>query len=258
MSKVFVIDDSVSVCVAIERMLGEHGFDVVWERDAVTALSTVEKHVPDLIICDLVLPEIDGYEICRSLRANPLLGRVPVVLISGAVDEDVRMRARDADAAAIIAKPFTADRLVDTVQSVLSALEPSMFHGGPRARPTLLYERMAAELERFAVLGCRYCCVLDTDAEVVAATGAAKPGVIGTDTARELRGLAALVADADSESGDAPLTRLTLEREGGVLIVDPLDKGYLLVVSLADARLLGKARFVTRRLRSWLTRLLGD
>lgn len=257
MSKVFVIDDSVSVCVAIERMLGDHGFDVVWEKDPIAALNSVEKHAPDLIICDVILPEIDGFEICASLRANPLLDGTPVILISGVITEEVRSRARAADAAAIIEKPFTAEQLIETVQAHLEVTDvpPKDLQQDDASRAKS--RSMAIELDSLAELGSRYACILDRQMRIVAATGAAREMQLTPAIENELRRLAYLASESSQDSTDRVHGRLTIENSRGVQMVDLLDDGHLLLISLTDPRSLGKARFLTRRLCGRLAGLLS-
>ena len=93
MAKVSVIDDSLSVCFAIERMLRAHGMEVVSHRSGEAALSRLEEEAPDLVLCDLVLPDIEGFQICTFIREHATLSSVPVIVISGIVDDEVRAQA---------------------------------------------------------------------------------------------------------------------------------------------------------------------
>ncbi len=257
LSKVFVIDDSVSVCVAVERMLGSQGFDVVWERDAITALQTVEKHLPDLVICDLVLPDISGYEVCQSLRGNPLLDNVPVLLISGNVDDAVRRRAKECDAAGVIAKPFTAELLVETVQATLGAVEPVLDEASWGGTPLVLRQQLTAELNFLSSLDYQFACVLDDEGRLVVATGRANPGTLPPTFRRELVNLGqlAMLAMGGPHGGKGGF-RLTLETESGVRLVDDLGGGYLLTVALATSGSLGLTRFLMGKVGRSLAKIL--
>ncbi len=257
MSKIFVIDDSVGACVAIERMLGSQGFDVVWETDAFTALQTVEKHSPDLVICDLVLPDISGYEVCRSLRSNPLLNSVPVVLISGDVDDDVRRRTRECDAAGIIAKPFTPALLIEKVEATLGAVSPLPDVEEVLSEvPFALQSRLTAELDAFGALDCQLVSVVDGEGRVVAAYGRASSDSLRPALKRELATLCKLVdlvSEGKDEIGEA---LLTLESDSGLRLVDALGGGYLLVVISASPGALGLARFLTKKAHPSLAAVL--
>ncbi len=258
MSKVFVIDDSVSACVAIERMLADQGFDVVWEVDAVTALQTVEKHLPDLVICDLILPDISGFEICTSLRSNPLLDKVPVLLISGDVDDTVRQQARECDAAGVIAKPFTAARLLDEIQSTLGAVEPTTDQGAADRASMAIRERLAAELETLRGLTCQIACILNSEGHVLAGSGGGSSGELAPKLRRELSILSQLVDQATEGSDEDGKLRLTLETSYGVRLVDSLCTGYLLIVGLADSGSLGFARLLMKKAGRPLAMILSS
>ena len=260
MSKIFVIDDSVGACVAIERMLTPQGFDVVWEKDAVTALRTIERHAPDLVICDIVLPEIDGFELCQSLRSNPLLDRVPVVLISGEVSDKTRERARACDAAAIVEKPFDVTTLVETVRNTLDgvvaassdALEPTDEDMVPEA----LRQRLISELDGFAEIRCRLTCIANAEGSVIACNNP-DSSALPPKAQRDLRSLCRLATDAlhNMREGSRSL-RLTVELEDRVRLVEALEGGWLLVIEVEDLSNLGKARFLMRRLRPRLVSML--
>lgn len=259
MAKIFVIDDSVGACVAIERMLTPQGFDVVWEKDAVTALRTVERHAPDLVISDVILPEIDGFELCQSMRSNPLLDRVPVILISGEVNDEIRARAREYGAATIIPKPFDATVLVDAVRETLDRVEahPAVTRDEPLT--TGLRQRLAGELDVFTALRCRFSCIADAEGHVIAAGNPDPSTLMRPSAQRALQNICRLAVDARNAASqpEGPL-RLTLELDDGIRIVEMLEGGQLLVVELEDVSVLGKSRYLMRRLRTRLSGILRD
>lgn len=256
MTKIFVIDDSVGACVAVERMLSPQGFDVVWENDAVTALRTVERHAPDLIVCDVILPEIDGFELCQSLRSNPLLDRVPVVLISGEVGEATRARAEESGAATILEKPFEAPALVEVVRETLDQAEslPRETDDDPMA--AALRQRLSSELDGLSVLAGRYACIADGDGRVVAAATSV-PATLGPNAQKGLQVACRLAKEARraADRADGPI-RLTLEADDRIRIVEGVESDLFLVVELSDVSSLGKARFLLRRLRARLSSML--
>ncbi len=241
MAKVFVIDDSVSVCVAIERMLSEQGHDVVWEKDPATSLSTVEKYRPDLVICDLVLPEISGFELCDSLASNPLLSDVPVLMISGRVDDDTQQKVAASEAVGILVKPFSADSLIETVEAILSA--------DSAREETGSMPDWVAEWSAFAALGCRHGVVLGQKDTVLASFGDGDED--GSVKTRLQRLATSCMTSLGQEGGFAPTTA-TLETEDGVMVAIRLSPDLRLTFELPDARRLGQARFVLGRLRSRL------
>ena len=119
MAKVIVIDDSLSVCFAIERMLRSRGMEVISHRSGEAALENLEPEQPDLVLCDLVLPDIEGFQICTFIKQSPVLNNVPVIVISGIVDEEIRAQAKDVGAEAVLKKPFASDEMLTLVEDIL-------------------------------------------------------------------------------------------------------------------------------------------
>jgi len=244
-------------------MLGSQGFDVVWETDAFTALQTVEKHLPDLVICDRVLPDITGYEVCQSLRGNPLLDSVPVVLISGDVDDDVRRRTRECDAAGILAKPFTPALLIEKVEAILGAVKPLPTMEAIGGVPFALRSHVSAELDAFGVVDCQLACVVDGEGRMIAACGSANTESVRPALKRELVTLCKLLDLAsEGKGGEIGGARLTVELDSGFHVVDGLEGGYLLVVISASPSELGLVRFLAKKahqsLAAALRSELGD
>ena len=244
MSKVFVIDDSIGACIAIERILGAAGYDVVWERQGETGLMTIEKHAPDLVLCDVVMPDIDGYEVCRSIRENPLLEGVPVVMMSGIVDDEVRQRAREAGATSVLAKPFTPEELTEVVGTALGETPAPDAHEETGA--VEVAEPWEGVLGTFETLGAlAFSCVVDDGGEVVARSSRT-PGEASA-VAPELVRLARQAGELAQRLGHRALHGLVLESDEAAVVLRRLDGDHLLMVALEDRRALGKARYLARQ-----------
>ncbi|HVQ18552.1 MAG TPA: response regulator transcription factor [Actinomycetes bacterium] len=116
MVQVLVIEDDVTIRSALVRALGERGHAVSSAPDALTGLRTAIDDDPDLIVLDLGLPDLDGAELLRMLRA---VSKVPVI-VATARDEDASVvRALDAGADDYLTKPFSADQLDARIRAVL-------------------------------------------------------------------------------------------------------------------------------------------
>lgn len=124
MPKVLVVDDSVSVRKVVERALAGRQVDVVCAASGGEALEHLEGDAPDVIVCDVVMPDRDGYEICDFVKRHPRLGATPVILMSGIVNDEVRQRAARARSEGVLAKPFAADDLLKRLEDVLGPLPP--------------------------------------------------------------------------------------------------------------------------------------
>src|SRR5919108_2459895 len=106
MRKILIIDDSVSVRKVIERALTNDHTEVVSASSGLEARDRMEKEPPDLVVCDVLMPDVDGWQICEWLRAHPRLASTPVLLITGVMNDAVRQRARQVGADEILGKPF--------------------------------------------------------------------------------------------------------------------------------------------------------
>jgi CheY-like chemotaxis protein len=156
MAKVLVVDDSLSVRKVVERALVAKQLDVVSAASGTEAIAQIEREHPDLVVCDVVMPDRDGYEICRFVKSHPQLGRTPVLLISGIVNDSVLEQAAEARSDDVLRKPFEAAELVRKVSELLAAggepfrvamprSEESHANGAPmRVVPTAVSPRPAA------------------------------------------------------------------------------------------------------------------
>ncbi len=124
MAKVLVVDDSLSVRKVVERALLGRQMEVVCAATGSEALERIERDEPDVVVCDVVMPDKDGYEICDFVKRHPRLGRTPVLLMSGMVNDEVRERAARVHSADVLSKPFAADELLRRIDGLLAAVAP--------------------------------------------------------------------------------------------------------------------------------------
>jgi CheY-like chemotaxis protein/predicted regulator of Ras-like GTPase activity (Roadblock/LC7/MglB family) len=120
MPKVLVVDDSLSVRKVVERALLGRQMQVVCAATGTEALERIERDEPDVIVCDVLMPDKDGYEICEYVKRHPRLGRTPVLLMSGIVNDEVRERAARVQSADVLSKPFAADDLLRRLEALLA------------------------------------------------------------------------------------------------------------------------------------------
>jgi CheY-like chemotaxis protein len=120
MAKVLVVDDSLSVRKVVERALVAKQLEVVSAASGNEAIAQLEREHPDLVVCDVVMPDRDGYEICRFVKGHPQLSRVPVLLISGIVNTTVLEQAAQAQSDDVLRKPFEAAELLRKVSELLA------------------------------------------------------------------------------------------------------------------------------------------
>jgi len=119
MSTVLVVEDSVTQREMISDLLRDSGLKVKVAVDGVEALEFIQSHCPDLVVLDIVMPKMNGYEVCRRLKADPKTQNVPVVMCSSKGEEFDRYWGMKQGADAYIAKPFQPTELIGTVKQLL-------------------------------------------------------------------------------------------------------------------------------------------
>jgi CheY-like chemotaxis protein len=117
-AKILVVDDVPENVRLLEAVLAPPGYEVVTATDGLTALDLVETEEPDLILLDAMMPGLDGYAVCRHLRANDATAALPVIMVTSSIGQEKR-RAIEAGADDFILKPFNHDELLTRVRSLL-------------------------------------------------------------------------------------------------------------------------------------------
>lgn len=120
MARVLVVDDEPDVLLLCRLNLEQHGHEVLEAPNGQVALEIVRADAPDLIVLDLMLPGIDGYDVLRTLRADQATAGVKVLVLTAKSLQADRERSRDLGAAAFLTKPFLPDELVTTVNRLLT------------------------------------------------------------------------------------------------------------------------------------------
>ncbi len=118
-AKVLVIDDEPEITDIVETFLSESGYTVAVENDATEALSKARKFKPDVILLDIMMPEVDGYGICQEMKKDPSLAHVPVIFLTGKDRNDDMGRSFKAGGDMFIKKPFSCERLLEIVNIVV-------------------------------------------------------------------------------------------------------------------------------------------
>lgn len=117
--KILVVDDEEQNRVLLERLLNGCGYAVVTAVDGEAALAVLAEWRPDLILLDVQLPGINGFEVCRAIKQRPATRLTPVVLVTGMGDRDHRILGIDAGADDFLSKPFDSGELTARVASLL-------------------------------------------------------------------------------------------------------------------------------------------
>ncbi len=120
MPKILVADDSIAVRKVAERLLVGAGLEVVLAANGEEALTWLANERPDLIVCDVIMPDKTGYDVCLFVRSHAILSETPVLLISGIVNEEVTRQAGSCRADGLLKKPFQGTSLQDCVLELLA------------------------------------------------------------------------------------------------------------------------------------------
>jgi len=118
--KVLVVDDEVNITQILEFSIGAEGFEVISAQNGEEAIEKARREQPDLIILDIMMPKIDGYEACRILKANPLTKNIPVVLLTAKGRDIDKRLGMEVGATDYIVKPFSPNKLVERIHQLLS------------------------------------------------------------------------------------------------------------------------------------------
>lgn len=118
MGTILIVEDTHSEMELMSHYLRESGYVVISAGTAKEALDKAIKQAPDVIVTDVVMPGMSGFELCRTLRKHPATERVPIVICSSKGQEIDRLWGMKQGADAYITKPFTREQLIRAVRSV--------------------------------------------------------------------------------------------------------------------------------------------
>jgi CheY-like chemotaxis protein len=117
---IYFIDDSATMREVIKIAFRKESIHVIACHDAASALTLFAESKPDAVITDVIMPDKDGYEVCRFVKQNPDLRATPVILMSGVVNRQVAEKAMEAGADELMRKPFQPQELVTRVKNLLN------------------------------------------------------------------------------------------------------------------------------------------
>ena len=147
--RVLVVEDDPDILELLRFNLQQEGYGVTTAAEGASALEKARQHPPDLMILDLALPGMPGLEVCRRLREDPVLRRVPVIMVTAKVDEADRVVGLELGADDYVTKPFSVRELMARVRAVLRRSEGLQ----PAERAPEIYERgrLRVDFDRYEV-----------------------------------------------------------------------------------------------------------
>lgn len=118
--KILVVDDDPDMAELVAGVLRDSGHSVVLARNGLDALHLGRRHLPDLILVDLLLGDMDGFSVCEQLRSQRSTKSIPVVIMSALAGEMTRINSLESGAADFLGKPFRRDEIVRLVDQLLA------------------------------------------------------------------------------------------------------------------------------------------
>jgi DNA-binding response OmpR family regulator len=118
--KILVVDDDPYILMSLEFLMKKNGFEVMVARNGSEALEIVEKQVPDIVLLDIMMPDVDGYAICKHIKTSKKLKEAKVVFMSAKSKETDIQKGYDLGASLYVTKPFSTRQLLKQVQELIS------------------------------------------------------------------------------------------------------------------------------------------
>ncbi len=120
MAKILVVDDEADLVRLIGYALQIEGYDIVTATNGQDALRAVQSERPDLVVLDVMLPDLSGVEVCRRLRDQPATAHLPIMMLSARSQVSDKVKALQAGADEYITKPYNPDELLQTIHALIT------------------------------------------------------------------------------------------------------------------------------------------
>jgi two-component system alkaline phosphatase synthesis response regulator PhoP len=143
---ILVVDDEPDIVRLLATYLEQDGFAIRTAETGTQALASVKEDKPDLIILDLMLPDLDGFEVCRAIRTNPSTALIPILMLTARVEESDTLTGFEVGADDYVTKPFSPKALVARVKALLRRTERA-----PKTQSIYHYKDIVIDLERHQV-----------------------------------------------------------------------------------------------------------
>jgi len=117
--KILVVDDDPYILLSLEFLMKKNGFDVMVARNGTEALELADKQLPDIVLLDIMMPDVDGYAICKHIKSSKKLKEAKVVFMSARSKEADIQKGYDLGASLYVTKPFSTRQLLKQVQELV-------------------------------------------------------------------------------------------------------------------------------------------
>lgn len=120
MKRILIVDDEVDTLNLLQMMLELVGYAVITTSDPAYALTLAEIEKPDCVLLDIMMPQLDGFTVCKMLRLHPTTHNMPIVFITAYQASNLEARRMEAGADMVVPKPASMDALVKTIDSAIA------------------------------------------------------------------------------------------------------------------------------------------
>ncbi|PSQ92205.1 MAG: hypothetical protein BRD57_03195 [Proteobacteria bacterium SW_6_67_9] len=120
---VLVVDDSITMRKVSHRILTRNGLEVATAKDGVDAMSWMAQSIPDVILLDIEMPRMDGYEVASNVRGDERLKEVPIIMVTSRTGDKHRQRAEDIGVNKYLGKPYQEGELMEEIHAILEPTE---------------------------------------------------------------------------------------------------------------------------------------
>ena len=127
-TRILIVEDHRDIASYMGSLLSAHGYEVYYEPDGHKGLERAKELVPDLIISDLMMPQLDGLEMTRLIRTNEVISHIPIIMVTAKVTEEDRLRGLQAGVDAYLTKPFSSEELCLRVEKLLERQRHLQYH----------------------------------------------------------------------------------------------------------------------------------
>jgi two-component system, OmpR family, alkaline phosphatase synthesis response regulator PhoP len=117
--RVLIIEDEPHIVLSLEYLLERDGYETATAADGERGLAMVRELRPDVVLLDLMLPRLNGYQVCQAIKSDPELAPIPVIILSAKGQEVEVLKGRSLGAAQYITKPFANAEILEAVRAVL-------------------------------------------------------------------------------------------------------------------------------------------
>ena len=126
MARILIVDDSPSQLMGIRRIVEKLGHEALTAEDGAAGVEAAKREIPDLILMDVVMPNLNGFQATRSITREPTTKHIPIVLVTTKDQDTDRVWGMRQGAKAYITKPFSESELADMIQQMLGGGEPAV------------------------------------------------------------------------------------------------------------------------------------